>query len=332
MNSALDIRLETVPCPRCASVRREALVDTLPNFHNRQDPHRYSFVRCADCGLAYLNPRPINLDACYTDDYVKHHSHTPKPAHLRTWSRRLLHRLFLDYPPTPPLKRFWKPLLQKRWNEYRRNHPHMLLPWRGERRGRLLDVGSGAGDKALKYRLMGWNVTGVETDAEAAARARATHGLDIRAGFLHEQNLPPESFDAATLMCVLEHVPAPLSLLREVHALLAPGGVLLIDVPHWNSRLREAFGAAWTQYSIPEHWLVPTEADLRAMVEEAGFRVEWVEHRCSMGLYKTSLKRAAELGTLDPSLPTDKAGIERWFDEAIERKQGELLLLLAVKG
>ena len=323
--------LDEVACPLCGSDRRRIAAGGLVNFLNRNDTQRYSFSECADCSLAYLNPRPRNLDAVYPEDYSKHQANALGTSRFRDWSRRLLHRLFLNYPPRPVLAGLGRSLFKRRWEAYRAHHPQLQVPWRGEGRGRLLDVGSGAGDKAAKFRLLGWQVIGVETDPEAAARARQIHGLDIRAGYLSQQDFKPASFDAATLMSVLEHVPAPLDLLREIHALLVPGGVLLLDVPSWNSRLREAFGPAWTQYAAPQHWLIPTEKTLRAMAEQAGFRVEWIEQRCSMSLYRKSILRAKELGTLDPALPTDNASILNWFTDAVKSGRGELQLMLASK-
>ncbi|MCZ7647411.1 MAG: class I SAM-dependent methyltransferase [Planctomycetota bacterium] len=207
----------------------------------------------------------------------------------------------------------------------------MCVPWAGSGLGRLLDVGSGAGDKVVKYTHLGWRVTGVETDAQAAAQAREYHALDVRAGYLHDQRFPGASFDAVTLLFVLEHVPAPVELLREVHRILAPGGALLIDVPNFDSALRETFGAAWSQYAIPEHWLLPTEATLRGMAERAGFQVESVRHRASRSLYKVCLERARRLGALDPELPTADADIERWLERRAAAPRGDLMLLLARK-
>src|SRR5437763_1409779 len=68
----IEMILDEVPCPLCASERRHTAADGLINFLNRADTRRYSFSECDECGLAYLNPRPRNLDAVYPDDYSKH--------------------------------------------------------------------------------------------------------------------------------------------------------------------------------------------------------------------------------------------------------------------
>jgi SAM-dependent methyltransferase len=46
-------------------------------------------------------------------------------------------------------------------------------------------------------------------------------------------DLPAESLDLALSISVLEHLHDPLGTLREMHRLLRPGGVCLVNVPSW---------------------------------------------------------------------------------------------------
>jgi SAM-dependent methyltransferase len=329
----MDIECAPVACPCCGSNDKIQVADKLPNLKRKGSTQLFSFSECKACGLAYLDPRPVRLSDCYESDYEKHEARDKKPSAWKIFSRHLMHRIYLGYPPSPgplgaAMKTFWK----KRWEEYSQKHGHMLIPWAGTGKGRLLDVGSGAGDKTVKYAHVGWKVTGVETTAEAAEQGRKVHGLDIRAGTLEEQKFPDESFDAAVLNCVLEHVPAPVELLKEVYRLLAPKGVAVIDVPNFESKLRETFGPAWTQYSIPEHFSIPTEKTLRMMAERAGFKVLKIEHRCSMGLYQLAQATAKTLNVETKGLPTAKPEIEAWFANECPSPKGELMLMWAEKS
>ena len=329
----MDIQTAPVSCPCCGSNDKTQLATQLQNLKRKGSTQHFSFSQCNACGLAYLDPRPINLSDCYESDYEKHEARDKKPGAWKIFSRHLMHRIFLNYPPNPGLLgALFKNLWKARWQEYSEKHGHMLIPWAGAGKGRLLDVGSGAGDKTVKYAHVGWKVTGVETTAEAAEQGRKVHGLDIRAGTLEEQKFPDGSFDAAVLNCVLEHVPAPVELLKEVHRLLAPKGVVVIDVPNFESRLREVFGPAWTQYSIPEHFSIPTEKTLRMMAERAGFKVLKVEHRCSMGLNQLAHATAKSLNIPVNGLPSAKSEIETWFKRECPPPKGELMLMWAEKA
>ena len=92
---------------------------------------------------------------------------------------------------------------------------------------RMLDYGGGTGEfaAALARRRPGLYVSVFELDAQRPAVARAA-GLDV----IDELDRT-ERFDLITLMAVLEHVPSPLGLLRQLRTLLRPGGWLVLAQP-----------------------------------------------------------------------------------------------------
>lgn len=122
-----------------------------------------------------------------------------------------------------------------------------LLPKPGERR-RVLDVGAGTGELSLILAARGYEVTAVERYPleDAAAGQIEFHQADLDEGF------PPLKGAYDWILCadVLEHVREPQLLLRRLHALLTPGGVILASLPnsgHWYFRLHVLFG------SFPQH-------------------------------------------------------------------------------
>ena len=92
---------------------------------------------------------------------------------------------------------------------------------------RVLDVGCGGGILSEALAERGAMVVGIDL-AESALQAAETH----RAGQAVEYRLESsrdavargESFDAVTCMEMLEHVADPAAVLRDIHALLKPGG------------------------------------------------------------------------------------------------------------
>lgn len=330
-NSHLPPFSHPVPCPFCASSEKELAAAGTIRWDDPAQPKNYRFLRCKNCDLVYLDPCPETPQ--WLDEYPKYTAGGRAGSFTRQFMRRLLHGVFLGYPsklPRPFLNLLRGPL-KNRWERYQVEHCHTLLPWGGSGAGRLLDVGSAAGDKLIKMQRLGWRAVGVEPSAKAAAEARRHHHLDVRAGTLEDQNFPGAAFDAVSLISVVEHLPNPLSVLQEVFRVLAPGGHALIDVPNFDSHLRSVFDTCWTQYAYPQHLTLFTEKTLRALVQKAGFEVVFLRHHCSLSLYRKSVARAKKIGQLPLGLPEEKHAIERWFETECPPPKGELLLLLARK-
>jgi len=104
----------------------------------------------------------------------------------------------------------------------------------------LFDVGTGVGEFLLLASEFGFDARGNEIAEPAIAYALEHHGLTISPLQVHEQ--PSASVDVITLWCVLAHVPDPGRFLREIYAMLRPGGVLFLRTPRWC--LIDVLGAA----------------------------------------------------------------------------------------
>jgi ubiquinone/menaquinone biosynthesis C-methylase UbiE len=114
---------------------------------------------------------------------------------------------------------------------------HDRLPFR--RRRRLLEVGSGVGAQTeiLLRHFPDIHTTGVEINDEQIAEARrylatvpwATGRYTVVKGDATRLDFEPESFDAAFLCWILEHVADPARVLSEVRRVLAPGAPVVCN-------------------------------------------------------------------------------------------------------
>jgi SAM-dependent methyltransferase len=98
----------------------------------------------------------------------------------------------------------------------------------------VLDIG--CGDGFFLSTLDGKNKQGLEFNPLAVAKAQAK-GLNVQRVPLKQ--IPKESFQAATLFHVLEHVSTPIDLLQDAINVLQRDGLLIISVPNNDSFIGE---------------------------------------------------------------------------------------------
>jgi SAM-dependent methyltransferase len=143
-----------------------------------------------------------------------------------------------------------------------------FAPYR--RTGRLLDVGCGAGTFLRAAARAGWEAVGVEVSKPAAEHNRAA-GFEVFNGFLEEARYPEGHFDVVIASEVLEHVPEPGAMLREILRVLRPGGLLWATTPNGRGLSARALGLGWSAVSPPEHLHLFSRHAARALLAEAGF-------------------------------------------------------------
>jgi SAM-dependent methyltransferase len=136
----------------------------------------------------------------------------------------------------------------------------------GEAR-RILDVGCGVGEFGRYKPAPDIEVYGVDVDAGALEHARRfEHALCID---LEREPLPYEdgSFDAVLARDVLEHLQDPGRMVREIHRVLRPGGVLIASVVVARP------ARVWADYT---HVRGFTRRAAQLLFEDAGLAVERV--------------------------------------------------------
>lgn len=152
--------------------------------------------------------------------------------------------------------------------------------------GRVLDVGCGSGGSAAALRRAGaTEIVGIEIAPRAAEEARTRYDTVITGAA--ETAIPQLSgaFDRILLYDVIEHLVDPWAVLRALRPLAAPGAQLHVSVPnarHWSLArdlvVRGTFGYAEWGHRDATHLRWFTARDLRAAVEDAGWRVERTGH------------------------------------------------------
>ncbi len=160
----------------------------------------------------------------------------------------------------------------------------MLFRERMPAGGRVVDVGCGRGAFALRLADAGFEVVGLDVDPprEHESQRYGYEQVDLfsdeaRARFLERH---AHEFDAAALLEVIEHVHDPWEALEFCHALLKPGGILVLSTPNitsFFSRFRFLTGGRFHQFEPTDFaygHINPMTAQMVAKVlDDTGFEV-----------------------------------------------------------
>src|ERR1019366_8424047 len=90
-------------------------------------------------------------------------------------------------------------------------------------------------------------------------------------GSVEGKSYPSATFDAITLNHVIEHVPDPISTIKECSRLLKPGGKLVMFTPNAASLSHRYFKQDWRGLEPPRHLHVFSFKSMRKLFDKADF-------------------------------------------------------------
>ena len=169
----------------------------------------------------------------------------------------------------------------RKWGTRSSHHLVLSLIGAGEGR-RAIDIGCAQGHLLGELGLRGWECIGVDADAAdvatCIARGLTAVELDVTSDFPSSLG----AFDLVVLADVLEHLPDPLRVMRNVHSLLNPGARVVISVPnvaHVSVRAQLFFGKF--QYSArgildSTHLRFFTRRSVKDLLTDSGFAIDQI--------------------------------------------------------
>lgn len=201
---------------------------------------------CGIEGCALTGESPLVMDGG-----VAYHR-CPRCAALRSPDSAILRReVEPDATATTPLSMRVLFFLRTLWLR-------LCVPAFSARSARVLDCGCGDGQWLEWMRDQGFStLVGMETNPD---RRRRVHerGLTGHASLTEAAAaVPGGQFDLIFLWHVLEHVDQPVTVLRDLVDLLAPGGALVVSLPNHGSLQTRLFGSRSAFVSYGHHvWFI----------------------------------------------------------------------------
>lgn len=234
VNNKVEVRTtKTKECPICGS---SEIKDVISRANDYITGDLFQILGCKVCGICFTYPMPYDIESYYPSNYRAYGPHVT----------RLL-RTFYDF-------------RVRKWMKMR------------DSPGTALEIGCGAGLMLDALRRRGWQVMGLERTEAMAAYTRDTMGLNVISGRF-ESMAKEMRFDLIILFNVLEHMKDPLSILKECAARLKPGGVILINVPNFDSWQAYLNRPLWLHLDPPRHLFHFAPKSLANVLWMAGLKV-----------------------------------------------------------
>lgn len=139
-----------------------------------------------------------------------------------------------------------------------------ILQWEDYSGKKFLEIGCGIGYLLSKIKNKNGEVLGVEPGQQGQVGSKK-FGFPVVEGFYPEVEIKGK-FDVIVSYCVLEHVPNPLSFLKEIKPLLKPGGTVFTIVPNEKPYIES--GDISSLFN--EHWSYFTKESLRNILKKSG--------------------------------------------------------------
>jgi len=235
-------------CPLCSGSQTKMLFSTRTPFTE------FQIVQCNICKLARTFPRPVGES-------------------LGIYSSSAYYGKGVNK---------FMPIVQKMRNIFARSRAKRFLSFLPDSAGtpKILDVGCAEGRLLKSFVGYGCKCWGIEHPSYPSRRFLERDRIVYLRGDFQSLPLPEGAFDLIILWHVLEHMDEPCFIMRRLHDLLAPGGVLILAVPNFSSLESRRFKEHWFHLDIPWHKYHFNEKSLRYLMTTNDFKIVRISTIC----------------------------------------------------
>lgn len=187
----------------------------------------FSVIECVSCGFKHIDPIPSEeeLTKLYNKDFYS----KDKPDYFKNAKE------------------------DSAWQKVTYYNYYSLLEKHTSGR-KILDIGSGPGDFLVCGKKRGWKTLGVEPSVDAWKYSQSRKVPVINDLFTYEFIKKYGPFDVVHAAMVLEHVPDPVTFIKDMKKLLKPNGLLAIYCPNDYNPLQEILR---NELKFKPWWVVP---------------------------------------------------------------------------
>ena len=233
----------------------------------------FNVVSCKECGFKFTNPRPENS---VLGNYYKAESYVSHTNSKKGIVNKLYHAV-RNYTLKSKIK--------------------MVSGFVS--RGTILDYGCGTGMFLSAIKNAGWETYGMEPDNDAKKMASENGNNVFSDKESVVSSIGDKTFNAITLWHVLEHVTDMPETLAFFKHKLNKEGVLIIAVPNHVSYDAQYYKEHWAAYDVPRHLHHFELKSMKALVEQAGFKLQETKPMKFDSFYVSMLSEKYKTGSVN---------------------------------
>lgn len=207
---------------------------------------KFNLVKCKNCELVFVNPRPSHHDIAKYYNSPNYISHSGTNKGIINW----VYTKIRNYTHQKKLK--------------------LVSTFSSGKT--ILDIGCGSGELLFLFKKNNWDTLGVEPNDNARTFSQKQYQLNV----LKEEEIDQigsHSKDVISMWHVLEHVHDLNKRLIEIKRILKNNGVVFIAVPNMESFDATSYNAFWAAYDVPRHLYHFTPATMRKLLEKHHFLI-----------------------------------------------------------
>lgn len=185
-------------------------------------------------------------------------------------------------------------------------YKHLLSVFKDKERGRVLDLGCSPGHNTMILAKLGFDVTGIDLNELYLEKYNRKwfSQFDLVISDVEKKRLPfdDNTFNYVIFTEVLEHiaVTSPIVILKDIHRVLKPGGILYLSTPNvanWSNVLsllcnKNVFWSPEIFYgSLDRHNREYTSEEVIHALHEAGFAKVTLEYYNSYSNWNSKLPK-----------------------------------------
>ncbi|MBC8472001.1 MAG: class I SAM-dependent methyltransferase [Planctomycetes bacterium] len=222
----------------------------------------FEYFECSECGCLQIKLFPNNLAKYYSPDYMSFcKPNIPKLFFPISFIKQRRLRYSLGE------KDLYGILFSKIFGNP--SIPVWLPKAEVKSDYSILDVGCGVGRLLLRLRRKGfYNLTGI--DPFIKDNIFYKNGVQIYKKYLEEFE---GQFDFIMLHHSLEHMPDPLSSIKELYRLVKPKRYVLIRIPIVSSFAWRKYRTNWIQLDAPRHLFLHSVKSIQILADKTNFKV-----------------------------------------------------------